>query len=70
MYEITIKKTGDFEIYNTSRKKVVFKGKDKKIAARHGRKYKFKDVRDMLGSMTSWVSLATFKKISNRLCAW
>jgi hypothetical protein len=70
MYEFRIATQGKFTIYNTTRKKEVFAGTDKKLKEKKGKTYKFKNVEDIMSNISSWVSLATFKKISKKLCAW
>ena len=70
MYEVKIYMTGKFEIYNINRKKIVFAGIDKTIIGKGGQSYKFKNVENLMSSFSTWVSLATYKKISKVLCAW
>jgi len=67
MYKISIEKTGKFEIYNCSRKKVVFKGSDKMIKTRAGKEYEFARLEDLLRSISDWTSLATYKKVTKML---
>jgi hypothetical protein len=67
MYSITAKKTGEFEIYNGGRKKVVFKGSDSMIKSKAGAPHEFKKLDDLLSAVVGWVSLATFKKITKML---
>lgn len=70
MYKVKIYTTGKFEIYNAGRKKTVFAGIDSKLKEKGGESYQFKDVQDLMSSFSTWVSIATFKKISKVLCAW
>ena len=70
MYELKIYKDGKFEIYNKGRNKVVFSATDTRLTTKANDTYKFDDMRDLMQSVTSWVSLATYRKISKKLCAW
>jgi len=69
MYEFRIDHDGEkFSIYNTTREKVVFSGKDNKLKEKDWRvAYKFKNVEDLMSSISTWISLSTFKKISKML---
>jgi len=70
MYEIKIYTTGKFEVYNKRREKMVFAAIDPGLRSKGGETLQFKNVKEMMGAMTSQVSLATFKKMSKALCAW
>ena len=60
-------KTGKFEIYNVRRKKVVFKGTDRMMKSRAGTTYEFASCDDLLSAIPSWMSLATYKKVTKML---
>lgn len=75
MYKLKLYTTGKFEIYNVRRKKLVFAGLDKSLketlVLKHEKsEYEFKDVKELMQAMNTWVSLGTFKKISKVLCSW
>jgi hypothetical protein len=69
MYELNIHQSGEFDVWNSNRKKVVFKGKDALLKDKTD-KLHFKQVRDLLAHISSRVSLATYRKITKQLAAW
>ena len=73
MYELRKYEDGKFDIYNTRRDKLVYQGMDGRT--RPGTNInkevlKFKNVTELMRHLVSCVSLATYKKVSKRLCAW
>jgi len=69
-YELVVHKDGRFEINNSRRDKIVFQGSDDRIKTKAGDTYKYDSVRDLLGEICGWVSMATFRRISKKLAAW
>lgn len=67
MYNITTQKNGKFEIYNSSRKKIVFKGSDKMMVSRASKTYEFASCDDLLSTISSWMSFASFRKVTKML---
>jgi len=67
MYTIKIENNGKFWIYNERRKKTVFKGTDRMMKSRAGKSYTFASCDDLLSAIPSWMSIATFKKVTKML---
>lgn len=68
MYEFRFDQDGNFSIYNKTRDKVVFSGKDDVLKKQNWNTcHKFKNVNELMSSISAWITLSTFKKISKVL---
>lgn len=67
-YEFRIEGEGKFSIFNRRRRKVVYSGSDRELEDERMHIHNFSSLNDMMAYISRAVSLATYKKISKRLC--